>query len=82
MRSGYSSGLFDCTSDMGVCCTGLFCSWSLVPTACDWAHSRGEECTLVHCCTIVYPLWTRSNIRKLNSDNAERYFQDFWVYYC
>lgn len=56
------SSLFDCCSDMSVCCLTMFCCQ--IQNAINFAHSREEECTLFHFICPSSPLYTRTNIRK------------------
>ena len=78
--SGYSSGLCDCFQDCGVCLTVAFCGWSLVPTACNWAGARQENCSLCHCCALAHPLWARASIKRRLGVPSSDYFADYCLY--
>lgn len=83
MASGdFRTGLMDCTADMGICMT-VFCCWETgCPSANSWALSRHENCGMCHWCAQPHPLWTRANIRKMNTgrhDEAD-YCSDWFVY--
>lgn len=80
MTSGYSSGLFDCFQDCGVCLTVTCCGWTLVPSACNWAAARDEQCSICHCCAVVHPLWTRATIKRKNGFPSDAYCQDYCLY--
>jgi Cys-rich protein (TIGR01571 family) len=82
MGDGYQTGLFDCCSDMSICCFEIWCGCLMVPNAMYWAESREEECHICHCCMPVCPVWTRANIRKLNKVSGQDYVMDSCRYCC
>lgn len=75
------TGLFDCLSDIPVCLNATCLGWTLIPTACSWAQSRQEECSLSHWLAFSSPVWTRSNIRRLNGDFENHYLADVFLYW-
>ena len=80
MSTGYYTGLCDCCSDIETCALVWFCGCAMIPSACYWAESREEDCSICHWCAIAHPLWTRANIRAMNNMKGDRYCGDFCVY--
>ncbi|EAY10804.1 putative Cys-rich domain containing protein [Trichomonas vaginalis G3] len=63
----YSGGMFGCFQDCQICLLGLFCFPCL--NSCNWARSRGEECTLCHLLMVVHPYWVRKNVMRKVGQN-------------
>lgn len=82
MNDGYRTGLCDCFEDCGVCLSVCCCSWTMCPSALNWADSRQEPYSLCHWCAITHPVWTRANIRKLNGIKEDNYCCDCCLYLC
>jgi hypothetical protein len=78
--SGYHRDLFGCLDDLEVFWLVLCCGATFIPSACNFAHSRGERCTPYHCILPSHPVWTRSNIRKLRGDTETHYHEDLCIY--
>ena len=62
MSAEFSTGLFDCFSDVPLCLYTCFCAPCSVAT--NWANINGEKCGLDHLCFLPMPYWTRQAIRK------------------
>jgi Cys-rich protein (TIGR01571 family) len=58
----FKTGLYDCCADCELCYHTFACP--LIQTSKNFANSRGESCTWVHCVTCPCNIWTRSNIRR------------------
>ena len=82
MSTGYYTGLCDCLGDLEICCCVMCCGWTLIPSAKYWAESRGEQCSLCHCCALAHPIWTRAKIRALNNMKGDNYCGDCCIYCC
>jgi hypothetical protein len=80
MTNGYTSGLFDCLTDIGGCLTLTFCGWTLIPSACIWADARAEDCRPCHCICGVPPIWHRRVIRDSNGIHTSQYCGDCCLY--
>ena len=58
----FSSSLFDCCQDSGVCIYTCFCGWCQAST--NWAKIRGKNhCGCEDCSLLPAPFWTRQFIR-------------------
>jgi hypothetical protein len=77
---GYRHGLFDCFDDPAVFCQVCMCAGTLVPSACNFAHSRRDDFSIFHWLCMPPPIWTRANIRRLNGYNREEYGGDLMTY--
>ena len=73
----FSTGLFECFTDCGVCLYVSFCRECAA--ADNWARSRGEDCNICHVLSPV-PIWTRDNIRTMLGQREKRYFTDCVTY--
>jgi Cys-rich protein (TIGR01571 family) len=78
--SGYTTGLFDCFSDMAICGRFVLLGWCWVPSGANWAGSQREECRCIHCIAQPVPCWTRANIRKLRGVRESHYVKDTALY--
>lgn len=77
-QNGFSTGLFDCFNDCGICIYTMCCPYCAM--ADNWAQSRNEDCSICHFLAFVFPIWTRDNIRVRLGQHEKQYVNDFLVY--
>ena len=62
MEGDFSTGLFSCCSDCGVCIYGYFCPLCL--NLQTWAHLYNESCGCRYLLFGISPFWVRQTIRR------------------
>lgn len=80
MGHGYQTELCSCLADCSVCLTVVCCGWTGIPSACNWAGSKRQNCNPFHCCLLPHPIWTRDNIRGLNGVHESQHCMDCCLY--
>ncbi|XP_015195401.1 cornifelin homolog A-like [Lepisosteus oculatus] len=80
LASAWSTGLFDCCADMGICCLGTFCISSL---ECRTASEFGECCCLPWLCPISTTLRTAIRERyRIPGSILEDFFVSLFCNVC